>query len=74
MALASGADGLRDTRAILAHGARAVRHGGWIALELDASRAQRAADSALDAGWTNVSVINDLFGRERYLLAQRSEA
>ena len=73
-ALVSGADGMRETRAILSDGLRAVRPGGWIALELDASRAQLAASCASAAGWTKVSVINDLFGRERYLLAQRSEA
>lgn len=73
-ALASGPDGMRETRAILADGLRAVRPGGWIALELDASRAQLSAACASSAGWTKVSVTNDLFGRERYLLAQRSEA
>ena len=73
-ALASGADGMRETRALLSDGLRVVRPGGWIALELDASRAQLAAACASGAGWTKVSVINDLFGRERYLLAQRSEA
>lgn len=73
-ALASGPDGMEATRALLADGLRVVRPGGCIALELDASRAGLAARSASAAGWTNVSVINDLFGRERYLLAQRSDA
>jgi release factor glutamine methyltransferase len=73
-ALASGTDGMRETRAILSDGLRVVRPGGWIALELDASRAQLAAACASGAGWTKTAVINDLFGRERYLLAQRSEA
>jgi release factor glutamine methyltransferase len=73
-ALASGSDGMEAMRALLADGLRVVRPGGWIALELDASRAGNAGHCADAAGWTNVSVINDLFGRERYLLAQRSEA
>ena len=73
-ALASGPDGMEATRALLTDGLRVVRPGGSIALELDASRARIAGESANAAGWTNVSVINDLFGRERYLLAQRSEA
>ncbi len=73
-ALASGPDGMEATRALLADGLRVVRPGGCIALELDASRAGLAGRSASAAGWTNVSVINDLFGRERYLLAQRSDA
>ena len=65
---------MRETRAILSDGLRVVRPGGWLALELDASRAQLAGACASGAGWTKVSVINDLFGRERYLLAQRSQA
>ena len=74
IALASGPDGMRATRALLTDARRVVRPGGWIALELDASRAQLAGEAAVAAGWARVSVINDLFGRERYLLAQRSDA
>ena len=74
LALASGLEGMRATRELLTDGLRVVRPGGWIALELDASRAQLAGDAAERAGWTRVSITNDLFGRERYLLAQRSEA
>jgi release factor glutamine methyltransferase len=73
-ALASGADGMDATRALVADGIRVVRAGGWLALELDASRAAVAAECAAASGWTDISVINDLFGRERYLLARRSDA
>ena len=72
-ALVSGPDGMRATRGLLSDGLRAVRPGGWIALELDMNRAAAAAAFAAEAGWTSVSVINDLFGRERYLLAKRSD-
>jgi release factor glutamine methyltransferase len=74
LALASGSDGMRATHALLTDALRVVRPAGWIALELDASRAQLAGEAAAAAGWARVSVINDLFGRERYLLAQRSDA
>jgi release factor glutamine methyltransferase len=74
LALTSGPDGMRATHGLLADGLRVVRPGGWLALELDASRAHMAREAATTAGWTRVSVINDLFGRERFLLAQRSEA
>ncbi|HEX6644520.1 MAG TPA: peptide chain release factor N(5)-glutamine methyltransferase [Gemmatimonadales bacterium] len=73
-ALASGADGMTATRALVADGLRVVRPGGWLAVELDASRAAVAAGLAAAAGWRDISVINDLFGRERYLLARRSDA
>jgi release factor glutamine methyltransferase len=73
LALASGEDGLDATRRLLAGGRRVVRAGGWIALELDCTRAGASAEMACAAGWHDVRVERDLFGRERYLLARRSE-
>lgn len=74
LALASGPDGMRATDALLVDGLRVVRPGGWIALELDATRARRAAAHAATAGWNDIVLAHDLFGRERYLLARRSDA
>lgn len=71
-ALESGGDGLAATRQVLGSAARAVRPGGWVALELDSSRAGLVAGLAQRAGWQEVTVYEDLFGRARYLLAQRS--
>ena len=72
MALVSGTDGLDATFALLDDGRRVVRPEGWIGLELDCTRAERVAERAIHLGWTTVSVHADLFGRERYLFAQRS--
>jgi release factor glutamine methyltransferase len=72
-ALASGPDGLADTRRLLADGRRVVRPGGWLALELDCRRAGQVAELAIALGWNDVQVARDLFGRERFLLARRSE-
>ena len=72
-ALASGPDGLAATRRILLDGRSVLRSGGWLALELDCRRAVEAADLAGSVGWTSVTLHDDLFGRERYLLAQRSD-
>lgn len=72
-ALASGPDGLRETRRLLADGRRVLRPGGWLALELDCRRAAKVAGLAAVLGWREVQVTRDLFGRERYLLARRSE-
>jgi release factor glutamine methyltransferase len=72
-ALVSGPDGLDATTRLLDDGRRVVRAGGWIALELDATRAARVAELAERSGWGAVEVRADLFGRERYLLAQRSK-
>jgi release factor glutamine methyltransferase len=72
-ALNGGADGLAVVRRLFADGRRVVRRGGWLALEVDATRADRAAQEASSHGWTDVAVHRDLFGRERYLLARRSD-
>jgi release factor glutamine methyltransferase len=73
LALTAGADGMEQTTRLLREGWAAVRPGGWMALELDCSRANAAATLAAGNGWQNVSLHRDLFGRERYLLAQRSD-
>jgi release factor glutamine methyltransferase len=72
-ALVSGSDGLEATNRLL-HDARDVlRPGGWLALEVDAGRAEECARRATALGWSDVVIQRDLFGRERYLLARRSE-
>lgn len=71
-ALVSGPDGLAATVALLNDGRRVLRPGGWIAIEVDCTRAGRAAEHALALGWTDVTVEADLFGRERFLFARRS--
>lgn len=73
LALESGADGLRATRAVVADAARGLRPGGWLALEIDATRGDESACLARAAGLAGVTIHQDLFGRERFLLAQRSE-
>jgi release factor glutamine methyltransferase len=73
MALVSGEDGMAATTRLLDQGRDVVRPRGWLALEVDCSRAATAARQASAFGWSEVSVHMDLFGRERYLLAQRSD-
>lgn len=72
LALTAGADGMEQTTRLVREGWACVRPGGWMAVELDCSRANAAATLAAGNGWQNVSLHLDLFGRERYLLAQRS--
>ena len=73
LALKSGPDGLEATTRLLAEGRAVLRPGGWLALEVDCTRAGAAARLAGGHGWDQVSIHMDLFGRERYLLARRSE-
>ena len=72
IALESGEDGLETTARLLDEGRVALRAGGWLALEVDCSRARSAAHLASSLGWEDVKIQVDLFGRERYLLARRS--
>ncbi len=73
-ALQSGADGLEATRRVVAEAGRVLRPGGWLALEVDCSRAGAVARLASAAGLESVEILDDLFGRARYMLARRSEA
>jgi release factor glutamine methyltransferase len=73
LALRSGADGLEATTRLIDEGRAVLQPRGWLALEVDCTRAVTAAQLAREHGWQNVSIHVDLFGRERYLLAQRSD-
>ncbi len=72
-ALAGGSDGLVATRSLVLDGERVLRPGGWLALEIDVTRAAETARLLEGAGWSDLKVHDDLFGRARYLLARRSE-
>jgi release factor glutamine methyltransferase len=72
IALESGEDGLEATVRLLDQGRGVLRAGAWLALEVDCIRARSAAHLASAFGWEDVGIHLDLFGRERYLLARRS--
>jgi release factor glutamine methyltransferase len=74
LALAGGTDGLEAIARLFVEGREVVRPGGWLALEIDCARAALCAWRAGVSGWTDVAIHADLFGRERYLLARRSDA
>jgi methylase of polypeptide subunit release factors len=65
-------DGMSAIRRLLNDGRDVLSPGGWLALEVDCTRAAITAVEASALGWRDVSVHVDLFGRERYLLARRS--
>jgi len=74
LALAAGADGLAAIARLLEDGRRVLRPGGWVAIEIDVNRAAQCAARAGASGYVDVAIHADLFGRERYLLARRSDA
>jgi release factor glutamine methyltransferase len=71
MALVSGADGLAVTQRMLAEAPSLVLEGGWLVMELDSTRSAQVAEYAGRAGWTDIGVHDDLFGRPRYLTARQ---
>lgn len=73
-ALVSGADGLHHTRSVLT-GARArLAPGGFLGIEVDCRRAGATLASAVEAGWRDARIEDDVFGRPRYVLATREIA
>lgn len=72
LALSSGADGLDAVRGLLDDGRRVARPGALLALEVDCTRAGAVASLAAAFGWRDVEVHQDLFGRERFVLARGS--
>jgi release factor glutamine methyltransferase len=70
LALVGGPDGLVATRQVLRDGTGALRSGGWLVMELDSTRAPAVAELARAAGYAEVGLWDDLFGRPRYLTAR----
>jgi release factor glutamine methyltransferase len=73
-ALVAGEDGLLLTRRLLDEARNVVVPAGWIAIEIDCTRAAESGRIASALGWQEVTVLDDLFGRARYLLARQGGA
>jgi len=73
LALDGGPDGLAVIRQLVSDAPASLAPGGQLALEVDAARAERAARLVRDGGFEAVTVKDDLFGRQRYVLARRTE-
>ena len=74
LALVGGEDGQQLLGRLVRDARDVVASGGWLALEVDCRRAEDTARLAAVAGWKNVLVKDDLFGRARYVLAQRGSS
>ena len=72
-ALVSGRDGLAATARLLEQMPGLLAPGGWLVMELDFSRSALTADMARGAGLVDLNVLDDLFGRARYLVARRGQ-
>ena len=64
--------GMARYDALFAGTPRNLEPHGWLVLEVDARRAGETRDRAVQAGFMNVRIVQDLSGRDRVLLAQVS--
>jgi release factor glutamine methyltransferase len=71
LALVAGDDGLEFTRRLFGEARDVVAPAGWIAVEVDCIRAAESGRIAAALGWQEVTVLDDMFGRARYVLARR---
>jgi release factor glutamine methyltransferase len=74
LALVGGPSGLDAITAVVAGAPRWLRPGGSLVVEIAPSQAGAAAELARSAGFGAVSILPDLAGRERVLLARREDA
>lgn len=72
-ALVSAEGGMAHIRSLLEDVPRVLVDGGLLALEIDARRADAALRLAEGGHWKEPVVLDDLFGRPRYLLATTRE-
>ena len=73
MALAAGEDGLDFYRALARDYLRALRPGGWMALEIGWQQRQAVETLLAEHGWTEIRCEKDLGGCDRCVLARRPE-
>ncbi|MFL5487561.1 MAG: N5-glutamine methyltransferase family protein, partial [Gemmatimonadaceae bacterium] len=72
VALLCPQDGLSLTRELLAQAPSVLVSGGMIALEVDTRRAGTVAEMvAVDGRYSDIEVLLDLTGRERFVFARR---
>jgi release factor glutamine methyltransferase len=74
LALVAGEDGQALLRRLVVDAGSVVVSGGWLALEVDCRRAAETARLAMNAGWQEITVLDDLFGRARYVLARQGSS
>ena len=73
IALLCADDGLAVTRKIIRHAPDVLSMGGILALEIDTRRAGSVAETlSVDGRYTEVEVLLDLTGRERFVFARRA--
>ena len=70
-ALDGGAGGLEIYKRLIPEAARLLRPGGWLVLEIGATQGQ-TVQALFDAPWWSSTVMNDLAGLARVIIAQKA--
>jgi release factor glutamine methyltransferase len=74
VALVSGRDGIRATAQLVGQAAERLAACGALAIEVDSRRGGVIAElAAADARFSDVRLLHDLAGRERFVVARRKE-
>lgn len=68
LALFAGDDGMACIAEIVAGAPMVLAAGGLLALEVDSRRADKAAQLAVAAGFSDATIVQDLAGRDRFVL------
>ncbi len=72
LALLCGDEGLAITRELVREAPECLRRGGLLALEVDTRRASTVAEMiSVDGRYSDIEVLLDLTGRERFVFARR---
>lgn len=72
IALFSPDEGMAHIARLAGDAGSVLEEGGWLLLEIDARRAERAAETVRGAGWyEDVAIHRDLTGRDRFVAARR---
>jgi release factor glutamine methyltransferase len=69
-ALFAGPEGIDPIRRIVAGAPGHLAEGGWLALEVDESHAERVEEMLAGDGWAEVEVFQDMAGRPRVVRAR----
>ena len=74
LALFGGDDGMVVIRELVAQAEHRLRAGGVLVMEIDARRAAEALACAAEPQWRDLAIVQDGFGRERFVAARRTAA
>jgi release factor glutamine methyltransferase len=74
LALFGGEDGMAVIRELVGQAERRLAAGGVLVMEVDARRADAARRCTAEPQWSDTQIVQDAFGRDRFVVARRTAA